>query len=656
MTGTRAIDSNSGKEGGGMVYRLAAAVVLGCIVAYGLALNGPLFFDDVPNLLENPRVQIDGATFDDWRVAALSSDSGALLRPVAMLTFAMNYAAAGEFTAFSLKASNLIIHLSIGWLVYLFAQALLQAPALRGHRLDSPSRRLIAVLAASIWLLHPIHVSTVLYAVQRMAQLSMLFTLLGLLLFTRYRLRWAEVGAGTGEVIAAAIWLLLCAVFAVLSKENGALLPWLIAVVEVTLFRGIWGGKSHTRLALIGWLALLLPLVLIVVITLFVPELLPGSYGYRNFTLQERLLTQGRILWQYLSWLLVPNIVDMGFFHDDIPLSRDFWSPFTTALSLLAWCGVLLFSLLWRKRFPLTAFAFLFYLVAHSLESSVIPLEMVFEHRNYLPSVGFAVLASVGIFRCAAKFQRLRLGALAGGILSILLVLLVVRTYVWRDEVALARFEVINHPQSVRANFIYGNALFKRFGQSQALGLDAQQQQALAVTSRTYFERMHALDGQEFAALVMLYQLDSNYFPALAEQNDWLGAMETLAQTRRLSSSDRTALGALVDFALTPAGARDRDRIGRLMDRFGERYPKSLEMFAYRYKIAMASGNERKAELLPDLERVTRFNEDSTQAAAYLAQYHGTQDLAPTYEAIREWMRRDQYRRELPAIREIFNK
>ena len=73
------------------------------------------------------------------------------------------------------------------------------------------------------------------------------------------------------------------------------------------------------------------------------------------------------------------------------------WSPSTTALSLLAWVGAVAVALLLRKRYPLLVFALLFYLVAHSMESTILPLEMVFEHRNYLPSVGVCLLVAAGV-------------------------------------------------------------------------------------------------------------------------------------------------------------------------------------------------------------------------------------------------------------------
>ena len=655
MEDTGVLASQPSTQGSILPYLFGALVLLACLIAYGVALNGPLFFDDEPNLLANQQVQIDGVTYDDWRAAALSSYSSILYRPIAMLSFALNHAAAGAFTPFSLKATNVAIHVVIGALVFLFALALLQTSVLRAHWLSHYQCKLVALIAAAIWLLHPIHVSTVLYAVQRMAQLSTLFMLAGLLVFTRYRLRWARSGAGAGEVLAALLWIALLSMFSLLSKENGALLPWLIVVIEVTLFRGVWCGHSRKLLIWLGWFALVLPVLLVLALYLVAPELLLGRYGGREFTLSERLLTQGRVLWQYLSWMLVPNIMSMGFFHDDIVVSRGLWWPLTTFLSLLGWAIVLSAAIVWHKRYPLIAFAFFFYLVAHSMESTVLPLEMVFEHRNYLPGVGFALLAALGLFKGVARLERLRLRTAVGGVLCLLAVLLFVRTTAWSDEVSLARFNVINHPHSPRANFFYANSLFKRFQQAQAFGLDEEEQRALAVTSRGYFEKMRNMDERNFPALVMLYQLDTLYFPGLAQKNNWLGTMTELAKTQRLQSSDRTALGALVNFSLTPAAEPDRDQVAELLALLVARYPYNLSIVGLQYRFVMATAPAQKATLLPLLERAAQKNTASPHVSAYLVQYYGGDDVANTYEAVRGWLRRDQLRRDLPVVRALFD-
>ncbi len=310
-----------------------------------------------------------------------------------------------------------------------------------------------------------------------MAQLSTLFTLMGLLVFCRYRLRWAQTGASTGELIAAALWLLLITVLAVLSKENGALLPWLVVVIEVTLFRGVWRGQQCASLRRLGWGILVLPVLLIALVLLISPETIAGRFSSREFSLQERLLTEGRVLWHYLGWILLPDITAMGFFHDDIALSRDLWSPYTTALSLLAWVAVIAIAVLLRNKYPLLLFALLFYLVAHSMESTILPLELVFEHRNYLPSVAVCLLVAAVLFQVSARIKGLRLRVVLGIVLGVLSALLLIQTNAWKDEMTLARFNVVNHPASPRANFFYGNALFERFSRAEELGLDDEEQE-----------------------------------------------------------------------------------------------------------------------------------------------------------------------------------
>ncbi|MFT4520365.1 MAG: hypothetical protein ACI9JM_002768 [Halioglobus sp.] len=640
------------KPDGRAGYLIGAVVLLICVLVYGVALNGPLFFDDIPNLVENDLARVSGSSFDDWRRASISSTSGYLHRPITMFTFAANYVAAGDFTSFSLKTTNLGIHLLLGALCYWFTLLLLTAPVIAA-RSNPGQRAMVALIAASIWLLHPIHVSTVLYAVQRMAQLSTVFTVAGLILFLRYRLRWAEVGATAGELMAAALWLGILGFIAVLSKENGALLPWLIAVIEVTLFGGAWAGRERRDLRSLGWLLLILPLLAVLLLYVFLPETLIGRYGSREFSPEERLLTQGRVLWQYLSWLLVPNILDMGFFHDDIPLSRSFWMPLTTGLSLFAWLAVLIAGVLLRQRFPLFAFALLFYLVAHSMESSILPLEMVFEHRNYLPSVGVFIFVGAGLVWLANRVAWLQAGPALVIIVVLLASLLWVRTDAWSDELKLARFNVVNHPQSPRANFFYANAQFKRFQSSRELGLSDDEVRALVVTARIYYERMHAFDERDFAALVMLYQLDALRFPVLAEQNNWLSVMEELSKTRRLQPSDRAALGALVGVAMSPVGKEDAGRIAVMLEGLLEKNPQRMDLLSQYYRLLdnQEVGGER---LQNALERSNSLNPNNRKAAAYLAQYYGNQDLARTYEAVREWLRRDVKRKEIAVIRAIF--
>lgn len=636
----------------------AFTVILVCILAYGQALNGPILFDDIPNLTANGLLKLDGQNFDDWRVAAISSDAGVLYRPITMLSFAVNYVIAGGFTPVALKATNVMIHILTAGLIFYLCQMLLQATVLA--KPITVNARSIALATAALWLLHPLHVSTVLYSIQRMAQLSTLFVVLGLLVFSRYRLRWAVSGAGTGEMLAAFLWLVLLSVFATFSKENGVLLLWLVVVLEVSLFRGEWRGQTRAWLVRMSWVVLLLPLLVVALVFLIDANIIAGRFSGRIFSLEERLLTEGRVLWQYVSWLVFPTITSMGFFHDDIAISTSLWSPITTGLSLVAWLAVISTAFLLRKRFPLLLFAVLFYLVAHSLESTVVALELVFEHRNYLPSIGICLLVAVALFHFCEKLSALRYSMVLGGVLVVLAFQLVLRTNAWTDEMSLARVNAINHPASLRANFLYGNALFERFARADELALGAEEQKILAVNSRSYFARALELDPKSFAALVMLYQLDTLHFPRLAEENDWLGRLEESVGTRRLQASDRSAMGVLVDFSLGSAVDVNRERVSQILDQLVAKYPRRADLLVQQYKFAASSrllGNidaVDKIQLRELLEHAAQKDSNNRRLYAYLVQYHGSENIAATYEWIRTWMLLDTKRRELPIIRRSF--
>ncbi len=289
-----------------------------------------------------------------------------------------------------------------------------------------------------------------------MAQLSTLFSLAGLLLFIVRRERWAQYGASTGELISTSLWLMLLYLLAILSKENGIALIWLLTVVEVSLFRGQWGGQKIAWLQRLGWLAFFLPLILVGAILLLAPGYLIGGYVQRDFSLEERLLTQLRLLWRYVSWMALPNISSMGFQHDDIAVSRSLLAPLTTSMAAAGWVVVMLAAFILRHKFPLLGFALAFYLVAHFLESSFWPLEMVYEHRNYLPSVAVFMLLAVVLDRLIEKQQLIRMPLvilLLGVCLSTALFL---RVHVWAEPIRLSAVNEKNHPGSSRSQLLHG--------------------------------------------------------------------------------------------------------------------------------------------------------------------------------------------------------
>ncbi|WP_019020998.1 hypothetical protein [Thioalkalivibrio sp. ALE23] len=361
--------------------RLALLLLLALAwLVYRPGLSGDFIFDDLTNLaLLGFYGTIDN--LQAFWLYVLSGFAGPTGRPVAMASFlidARNWPADPE----PFKHTNVLIHLAIG--VVLFGLLHRLARALEA---DARTAALVALLATALWLLHPLWVSTTLYVVQRMAQLATLFVLAGLWLYVRTRLAHPpEVRPAT--VLGMAGGIGGCGLLAVLSKENGALLPLLALVLEGTILaaHARRHGLQPTR-GFVWWRRIVLGVpvaLLLAYLATRAGALLSDDPGTRGFTALERLLTQGRILWDYVGHLALPRPVTGGVFQDHITVSTGLFSPWTTALAWAAWITLAALAIVWRLRFPALAAAILFFLAAHLLESSFIQLELYFEHRNHL--------------------------------------------------------------------------------------------------------------------------------------------------------------------------------------------------------------------------------------------------------------------------------
>ncbi|MFO8048362.1 MAG: tetratricopeptide repeat protein, partial [Desulfosudaceae bacterium] len=128
------------------------------------------------------------------------------------------------------------------------------------------------------------------------------------------------------------------------------------------------------------------------------------GYDWRPFTLAERVLTQPRLLLFYLSQLFYPLPSRLSITHD-VVLSRSLWAPWTTLSAILLVLGMVVAAWRLRRKFPLLAWAVLFFFINHLVESTVIPLELIFEHRNYLPSLFLFVPVAAGLYQGIAYYQ-----------------------------------------------------------------------------------------------------------------------------------------------------------------------------------------------------------------------------------------------------------
>lgn len=352
------------------------ALWLALIIVYALYLpgqNGTLHFDDEPNLSGL-------ASVSDSQSALLFVTSGiasALSRPVSLASFLLNRWDWPDNPRRFIEV-NILIHILNGALL-----AWLTLRVVRVARPEANQRAAwIAISAATLWLLLPILASTSLMIIQRMTSLSATFVLAGLLLYI-VGLSWEirnQRFMGRAIQFAGICFGTLLAVFA---KENGALLPLYALILEITLLAG-----ATTLSATRRWRKLLLALPVLALFGYLVIQFSPTDFTDRDFSLIERLRTQPIALWDYARLAFFPHSNAFSPFHDDYPIARGLLDPPTALIAALALSIVLGLALVNRNRFPLFALAVLWYLAGHALESSVLPLEMYFEHRNYLPLVG----------------------------------------------------------------------------------------------------------------------------------------------------------------------------------------------------------------------------------------------------------------------------
>ena len=352
-------------------------------LVYSNSLNAIWALDDEPNILQNPQVHIGDLrplTLFQACFSPLHPDANGrpgLNRPLSYLSFALNWYF-GKNSPVGYRAVNIFIHQLNAFFLFLIIRGLLQTPNMAGRYRGRENS--IALAAAAMWALNPIQTQAVVYVVQRMASMSCLFYLVAI---------WGYMHARAAEQSSRRVFFLLLVVgsflAAVGSKENAVLLPVAIVLLEFTFFQDMSQPAVRRRF---GWIFFLgLGLVLMGGVGLFLGGKLDAllNYNMRLFSPWERLMTQPRILFFYLTQIFYPTAGRLSIVHD-VEISRSLVDPWVTLPAILGMLGLVGFGFWQMRRRPMLSFAILFFFLNHLIESSIIGLELIYEHRNYLPS------------------------------------------------------------------------------------------------------------------------------------------------------------------------------------------------------------------------------------------------------------------------------
>lgn len=408
-------------------------------------LPGAFLFDDIPNLVNNTTIQLhelNGAAV--LEVLAAEQPSGSM-RGLPTLTFALDYWRAGGMTdPATFKTTNILIHaLTACALAWLFRSLLLIV--------GTPVRRAawLGPALALAWAAHPLQVSAVLYAVQRLQTMGTLFLVLALIAYVHARQAQAEGRTGRAGLLCT----LLAWAAAMGCKEDSILLPAYTLALELTV---LGFAAADTRLAIMlrrGYL-----LAALAAIALYALVVVPHywtwqSYPGRNFSTPERLLTEARVLCLYLWQILLPLPGHMPFYYDWLQPSRSLLHPWTTlpAIGLIA-C-LLALAVRMRHRLPLFSLGVFLFFGAHLIASNVVGLELAFEHRNHFALIG-AVLAAGSLLAATGRRLDIRPAlqtALVAALLATLAGVTLLRAHDWRSRVSLAQAGTAAAPRSPRA-------------------------------------------------------------------------------------------------------------------------------------------------------------------------------------------------------------
>jgi Tfp pilus assembly protein PilF len=428
-----------------LLLSLLAMVV---ILIYADTLTTPFIFDDINNIRDNPHIRIPFPSLKNLVWAGFQSPEAN--RPIANISFALNHYFHG-YNLVGFHLVNILIHIAAGVFLYLLVKATLATPMLR---FEYEKYGWIPFFTALIWMVHPLQTQSVAYIVQRMNSLAAMFYVLSLLFYVKWRL---AAGGRTQ-------WLLLagCLVSALMafgSKENSATLPVFIVLYEWFFFQDLSRRWIRRYFLIPVGIVFLLYFISMAYMDYDPIARILASYKFREFTLPQRILTELRVVIFYISLLIWPHPARLNLDHD-FALSDSLIDPLTTLFSGAIIFVVLVAAIIIARREPLLSFGILWFFGNLVIESSVIGLELVFEHRNYLPSM-FLVAAIV-----ALVFRYLRPIWLGAACLCVVGTLFTVWTFdrnrVWADEVTLYQDTVDKSPQKARPHNNLGAALSRR--------------------------------------------------------------------------------------------------------------------------------------------------------------------------------------------------
>jgi Flp pilus assembly protein TadD len=464
------------------------AICLLCIIIYSNTLDSSFVFDDFHNIKDNPYIRLTDIDFEKLYNAGYKSPNSN--RPVANISFAINYYF-GRYDVTGYHIVNILIHLINGIIVYFLARIIFKQvsnvlkyriPQSRPPRLSPPGIRLrrsrwrtgesngrqasipfMSLFASLFFIAHPLQTQSVTYIVQRMNSMAVMFYLLAFILYIYGRLSQVRRNRWTLWAGCFVSWILSLG-----CKEIAATLPFILLLYEWYFFQDLSKNWLKKNLKYFLGLIVLLGLLAFIYLGALPFDKILASYTYRDFTMSERVLSQFRVLVFYLGLLLYPHPSRLNLLHH-VTTSHSLFDPITTFFSLLIIVCLIGIAIYLARRQRLISFCILWFLIHLVIESSILGLEMIFEHRLYLPMFGFALLVAYLVSHLFLLKKRSWALIISASIIVSLGMATFLRNRIWQDRIILWSDVVSKSPQSHRAHYNLGSDLTRQGSLTEAI-------------------------------------------------------------------------------------------------------------------------------------------------------------------------------------------
>ncbi len=596
---------------------------------YSNTAQAPFILDDLPHIKGNPHIHLSELSVEGIIRAVVKSP--ARRRPVANISFALNYYF-HEQNVLGYHLVNILIHIATGILLYLFVKTTLielksKRPMVKAevHECDQSTisdPAFIAFFAALIWLVHPIQTQSVTYIVQRMNSMSAMFYILSMLLYVKGRIaqkqtkaesfpekcapphrNWCHIPPGkffTGQVgsygppasrkhIPATSYFFpihstLCytgsffaGIMALGSKEIAATLPFFIILYELYFIQDLSWAWLKRYFFLFACILTAFTGCMFLCAGEQVVEAISSTYGIVDFTVIQRLLTESRVVILYLSLLAFPHPSRLNLDHD-FSISTSLIDPVTVLISIMAIIGLVVIAIYLANRERLFSFCIFWFLGNLAIESSIIGIEIIYEHRLYLPSM----FVSLGLVILACRCFRLKwlIATSLCGVVAVCSIWTYTRNDTWRSGVTLWQDSVSKSPEHIRPRFNLGNALL-RHERAQEAVLEYNK----ALSMRPNFQRIHYGLGNALVALGRTNEAIHHYKEALRIDPYYAAAHQSIGVAL---SNDNRLDEAIIHYkkalSISPYCEECHNNLGTAMftqgklDKAIEHYTKALQI------------------------------------------------------------------------------